>query len=440
MMRSSIYLLGLFLALIITTNYSIGHENGHSHETLKKEVRNSPSDSSINFYKSNIKNAPEDYYNYIKLGEAYIQKGREIGHIAPYNNAEKALNKSVELNPDAYAAYIYLGQVSSYKHDFYKTLEYAKKAIELRPDKVISYGVQGDAYLELGMYEEALKAYSTMHYLEPGFYSYSRISQIKFLMGDTNGAIRAIEKSLEYGSNINLPNENIAWAKVILGSLYFNSGKLDEAEKSYKEALEIFDSYYLALEHLAEVKAIKGHYEEAIELYEETLNLNPKPQFYISLGDIYESQGKTEKAERLYRKAEKSYEVIIQDGIKGHSRELVLFYVDSNQHLDLALDLALQDSKDTEDIYAYDTLAWVYFKRSELEKAEDAINHSLKLGTKDAILYYHAGRIYYKQNKFEEAKKYLELALTINPYFDQNKADESRALIMDINTLLVTRK
>jgi len=429
-----------FIAILISPHISDAHKGGHSNKEVKKEILKSSADKEINIYLSKTNENPEDYYYYLKLGEAYIQKGREVGQIAPYKLAEKAIEKAIELYPESYVAYTYLGQISSYKHDFRKTINYTKKAIELRPDKAISYGVQGDAYLELGMYSEAQKVYALMNYLEPGFYSQSRISQLKFLMSDTDGAIEAMEEALEFGSKMNLTKENIAWAKVILGSLYFNSGKIDKAENSYKEALNIFDNYYLALEHLAEVNVIKGNYEKAINLYEKTLELNPKPQFYISLGDIYESQGKTEEAEKLYRQAEKSYEEIIQDGIKGHSRELVLFYVDSNKHLGLALDLALQDSKDTEDIYAYDTLAWVHFKRNDLDKAEDAITHSLKLGTKDALLYYHAGMILHKQNKFEEAKEHLELALTINPYFDKNKANESRTLIKDINTMLVTRK
>ncbi|HEX3036463.1 MAG TPA: hypothetical protein VHT73_15305 [Thermodesulfobacteriota bacterium] len=48
-----------------------------------------------------------------------------------------------------------------------------------------------------------------------------------------------MEKAIEEGINGNLPNENIAWAKVILGSLYFNKGDLKGAEKHYKEALGI---------------------------------------------------------------------------------------------------------------------------------------------------------------------------------------------------------
>ncbi|MEQ9619886.1 MAG: tetratricopeptide repeat protein [Deltaproteobacteria bacterium] len=433
MVRAFTFLLWFFIAVPFTTNYSHAHEGGHSLEAVNQKVRTSPADAKIEFYKEKIKQNPDDYYNYVKLGEVYIQKGREVGRIAPYNEAEEALNKALELYPEAYASYIYLGQISSYKHDFHRTIDHAKKAIELRPEKSTPYGVLGDAYLELGMYEGADRAYEIMSRLDPGFYSLSRIAQIKELNGDREGAIRAMKKSIELARRQNLPEENLAWSKVMLGSMYLNTGELTTAEEYYKEALLIYKDYYLALEHLAEVNAIRDNFDRAAELYEETLTMNPKPQFYIALGNIYENLGDQERADSLYTKAEKRYEEIIHDGIKGHSRELALFYADNNKNLDHALELSLHDSENTEDIYAYDTLAWVYYKLGELNKAEEAINKSLRLGTEDALLYYHAGMIYYKLGNMEEAKKYLQLVLVTNPNFDKNKTGEVKAVLAEVN-------
>lgn len=422
-------LLHFLIVVLLIGSYSHAHEGGHSKKAGDQKVRESPADSAIKLYREKTKQHPDDYYNYVKLGEAYVQKGREVGQIAPYNMAEEALNKALDLNPEAYAAYIYLGQISSYKHDFRKTIDQAKKAIELRPVKSTPYGVLGDAYLELGMYKDAEKAYEMMYELDPGFYSLTRIAQIKELNGDISGAIRAMKKAIELAQRQNLPEENVAWSKVMLGSMYLKNGKLDTAEKHFTGALQIYNDYYLALEHLAEVNAILGNYDKAIELYEKTLELNPKPQFYIALGNIYKNLGDKERADSLYGKAEKRYEEIIHDGIKGHSRELVLFYADNNKHLDQALELSLHDSQDTEDIYAYDTLAWVYYKLGEFDKAEDAVNKALRLDTKDALLYYHAGMIYHKQGNIKEAKRHLQLALATNPHFDKDKADEVKAML-----------
>lgn len=433
MKSPSIFIPALFLAILFATVNSPGHEDGHSHESLKMEVRESTADSLIELYKSKIKEDPDDYYYYTKLGASYIQKGREVGGIKPYLQAEEVLNKAVELYPDGYAAYVYLGQVSSYTHNFRKTIEYAKKAIELKPEKSVPYGVLGDAYMELGMYEEAGRAYEVASIISPGFSSWSRIAQLRDMTGDSEGALQAMKDAIQLAARGNLPQENRAWANVMLGSLYFKRGELEKAEGYYEEALEIFHDYYLALGHLAKLNAVKGNYQKAAALYERALELNPKPQFYLALGEVYEKLGQPEKSEELYTKAEARYKEYAKSGIKGHSRELVLFYADNNTNLDRALELAKQDSEDTEDIYAYDTLAWAYYKVENFDKAKDAINKSLRLGTKDALLYYHAGAIYYKLGKRKEARKYFDLVLATNPHFDKDAVNEVRYALSELD-------
>ncbi len=421
-----IYIPVLLISLFIGNINSTGHEDGYSPEDVKMQSRTSPADGLIELYNQKIKDDPDDYLNYTRLGESYIQKGRETGGIKPYLQAEVALKKAVELYPDGYAAYIYLGQVSSYTHNFDKTIEYAKKEIELKPEKSVPYGLLGDAYMELGRYEEAEKAYQTASIISSGFYSLSRISQLRDLTGDTEGAIQTMKEALNQAASGNLPIENRAWANVMLGSLYLKKGMIEEAEGYYEKALGIFQDYYLALGQLAQLHVMTGEYEEAATLYERAIELNPRPQYYLALGEIYEVLGMSERSEKSYRKAETRYDEYSKNGIKGHSRELVLYYADNDIKLNSALELAIRDSEDTEDTYAYDTLAWAYYKTGSIDKAGDAINKALRMGTKDAVLYYHAGMIYYKLDNEGEAERYFNLVLSINPFFDKDAVENVR--------------
>lgn len=422
----------LLISLQFAGSYSTGHEDGHSLENLSAQSRVSPADGLIEIYRQKIKEDPEDYFNYTKLGESCIQKGRETGSIKPYLEAEEALKKAVELYPDGYAAYIYLGQVSSYTHNFHKTIEYAKKAIELKPEKSVPYGLLGDAYMELGRYEEAGRAYQIASIISPGFYSLSRISQLRDLTGDTEGAIQTMKEALKRAADGNLPIENRAWANVMIGSLYLKEGKTEEAEVYYEKAIGIFNDYYLALGQLAQLHAMTGEYEEAANLYERAIELNPRPQYYLALSGIYRELGMAEKSGMSFRKAETRYEEYSKSGIKGHSRELVLYYADNDLELKRALELAKKDSGDTDDIYAWDTLAWAYYKTGHLDKARDAVNKSLRMGTKDAVLYYHAGMIYYKLHNKEEAARYFNLVLSTNPLFDKDAVEDVRRALGEL--------
>lgn len=423
----------LICAILLSPSVSKAHGVGHDHKDRKHNKLSSPTDKMIQSYKDKMEKEPEDYYYYVKLGELYIQKGREEGVIENYDMAEKALIKASELNPDDYKIYLHLGRVSSYKHDFRQALSYADKAIGLRPDKAAAYALKGDAYLELGNYEETLKAYALMLYLDPGFDSYTRVSRIRFLIGDTEGAIKAMEQAIDISRKLDLPEENMAWADVMLGSLYFDSGEPNKSELHYRNALVLFEDYYLALEHLGELYFQRGEYDKAASYYSRAIDVSPKPEYYLALGNVYAELGDRAKSRSYYKRAEEQYEEYWRRGVKGHSRELVLHYADNNENLDRALELALLDSEGTEDIYAYDTLAWVYFKMGETAKAEEAMNKALRLGTEDAILYYHAGMILYGRDNVTKVKEYLELSMAANLQIDEGKISEARALLMEIN-------
>ena len=69
------------------------------------------------------------------------------------------------------------------------------------------------------------------------------------------------------------------------------------------------------------------------------------------------------------------------------------------------------------DIYAYDLLAWSLYKNGKAEEAQGAINEALKLGTKDAKLFFHAGMIYHQLGANEKAREFLSLAIATNPHF-----------------------
>jgi tetratricopeptide (TPR) repeat protein len=189
------------MLFIIPTLILISACSDHSKEEKARSGANksdeqgqiSEADTLITFYQIRIKRDPANYFNYTKLGETYIQKARESGDLSYYDKAEEVLKKSLQLYPDSHATLLYLGQVSSSRHEFHETLGYAKKAMGLKPEESSPYAVLGDAYLELGEYDKAREAYEKMLSLGPSLYSYGRISHVKDLTGDREGAIEAME-------------------------------------------------------------------------------------------------------------------------------------------------------------------------------------------------------------------------------------------------------
>ena len=99
---------------------------------------------------------------------------------------------------------------------------------------------------------------------------------------------------------------------------------------------------------------------------------------------------------------------------------------DANARLDEALRLAKAEFEIRRDIYTWDALAWVLYKRGEYPEAKDAIGKALRLHTSDPMLFFHAGMISRALNENDTATQYLGKALTINPQFHVAYAGEAR--------------
>ena len=63
-----------------------------------------------------------------------------------------------------------------------------------------------------------------------------------------------------------------------------------------------------------------------------------------------------------------------------------------------------------------------------------AMAEALKLGTKDARLFFHAGMIHSYLGQAEQSESYLTRALVTNPYFDSLQADVANATIRQLDS------
>jgi len=69
------------------------------------------------------------------------------------------------------------------------------------------------------------------------------------------------------------------------------------------------------------------------------------------------------------------------------------------------------------DVYGADAVAWTALKAGRIPEAQAAIKEALRLGTRDAKLFYHAGMIARAAGDQTSARDYLKRALALNPQF-----------------------
>jgi tetratricopeptide (TPR) repeat protein len=391
--------------------------------------RRTPADRQLRAARSIIERQPSEAAGYNLLAAAYMQKAREAEDFDINFKAEEALERSLKLAPDNYDGLKLRAKVLLTLHRFEQALEVARRAQSINPRDHDNYGAMTDALVELGDYPAAVEAAQRMVDLRPDTASYSRVSYLRWLHGDTAGSIEMMRLAAEAAG----PNdpEKKAWCYVQLGDALLNSGRRAEAEREFDRALYLFPDYGAALAAKARARVAAGDLEGAMQIYLREHEAGADADTALALGDLYMRLGRSEEAAKFYS----VFEALEPKNAAAENdmHHLVVYWTDHDKNLDEALRLARQERARRSDIYTCDALAWALYRKGLHEEAKAAMDEALRLGTRDPRLHYHAGMIARALGDRPAAAKHLRLALEINPAFDTLLADDARRALASVS-------
>src|SRR4029453_8206539 len=101
---------------------------------------------------SRLRANPKDEHSYTLLGLAYRQRAPEAGAPSWYSRSEGVLRRALALDSKDYLAVGALGSLALSRHRFRDALALGEQARELNPYSARTFGVIGDANVELGRY------------------------------------------------------------------------------------------------------------------------------------------------------------------------------------------------------------------------------------------------------------------------------------------------
>lgn len=406
----------------------------------------SETDKQIHTLQKQVRKSPDDYSGYGALGAAFLQKARETGDIDDYDLAERALAKALALVPQDFRAadpLVHMALVCMGEHRFTDALAFAQKAVGTGSGNLAAFAIEGDAYTDMGDYEQAESVYDTVQVLGQqttpaltlAYMSDSRRAYLRYLHGDTAEAIRLMKSSIAAALQANIAGENLAWLYFELGERYFQAGDLEGADLSYKSGLSAYPNHYRCLAGLAKARAAQGGFGESIELYQRSIAIIPFPVYVAELGDVYRRLGKDKDARQQYDLVEYIGHLSKLNRVLAN-RELALFYADHGIKLQEALELARNELEVRHDIYTWDALAWVLYKNGQFPEAGRAMEKALSLHTNDPLLLFHAGMIDHSLAKDAEAADFLSRALTTNRQFHVLDAELAARTLKEISRSL----
>jgi tetratricopeptide (TPR) repeat protein len=372
---------------------------------------------------------PNDTKSAIALSSLYIQEGRITGNYIYYDAAAmKYINSVLDNQPGNFEALTIKSLLYMSQHHFADGLTIAEKAQKINPYNALIYGMLVDGNVEMGNYQAAVDNSDKMDSIRPDLRSYSRISYLREIYGDYPGAIEAMKLAVGAGGAGDEPTE---WTRIQLARLYENTGDLKNAEMHYLIALDERPGYGYATAGLGHIAMANKDYPKAISYYEKAAAVLNDYAIQEQLSQLYRLNENTKKADSLLTNI---IEGMNNDGKKGQQdesighyadRELAYAYLLKNDNENALKHALIEYGRRPDNIDVNQTVAWVYYKMKDYNKALPYLKVALKTNCKNPVLLCNAGLIYAKTNQNSLAKSTLLEALKNNPPIDPGLKAES---------------
>jgi tetratricopeptide (TPR) repeat protein len=393
-------------------------------------------DLDIAFFQRRVERDPRSARDYAQLAGLYLQRARETADNGDLVRAEENARRSLSLRSGRNTGgFGVLASSLLAQHRFVEARDVASRLVADDSTSIAARGLLAETHFELGDYEKAGRMLGSLSTYRDDLSVAPRLARWQELHGHAEEARRLLRSARDQAARLHgMPAEQLAWFDLRLGDLALRNGHLGEAEHELRNGLAISPEDYRILGAMARLEASRHRWGSAIEYGERAIASALDPATLGLVGDAYRAMGDGSKAQEYYRTMELA---VLQQAGPFH-RAWSLFLLDHNREVPRVLAKVREEIQIRRDIYGYDLLAWALHKSGDDRRAAVAMSSALALGTRDAMLFYHAGMIALAQGEPSRAREYLRAALEVNPYWDPFQPAQARAVLASLPPTLRT--
>ncbi|MFI5871996.1 tetratricopeptide repeat protein [Streptomyces sp. NPDC051445] len=366
---------------------------------------------------SRVRAHPRDARSWAVLGTAYVEQGRRTADAAAlYPKAERALRTSLKVRPKANPeALDGLAALANARRDFRAALAWGEAARRLAPARWTTYPQLIDAYTGLGDHRQARRALDRLTALHSGPAVRARAAGVYWDQGRREDAQAALADAAAGASS---PAEQAAWLERA-GQLAWERGERANALRHFREAVRIDPDQRAAQAGQGRALAALGRTSQALNAYRKALAGQPSPQYALELGELYESLGSTRAARAQYDRLRARVRKEAAGGVDG---ALVLGRFEADHGDPAAAVTRLRaEWRRQPGIAVADALGWALHRAGDdkeaLRFAVIATDRVHGGAVYSAPYMYHRGMIEQALDMTGPARRHLQEALRINPYF-----------------------
>ncbi|MEV8316820.1 hypothetical protein AB0Q95_21895 [Streptomyces sp. NPDC059900] len=397
-------------------------------------LRGADLDRGVAALQTHLRDQPRDFGSWATLGTAYVEQARTQGDPSRYREAERALDRSLELRPRNDAGLAGRAALAAARHDFAGALRHAEAALDVNPRSEGALASRIDALVELGRYGAASRAAEEADARRPGVPVFTRYAYVRELRGDVAGARRALSLALGSGSGAGAGSGSgggdVAYVATALGQLAWRQGRYGEALEQCGKALRADASYLPALECRARVWAGRGDTERAIRGFREIVARAPLPGPLVALGELYEARGERgdeAKARQQYALVSAWVSLARANGVNADlDAAVALTDHGTRDERRAALRAARAEWGRRHTVHTADALAWALHVNGRSEEALPYARRSTATGFREASFLYHRGVIEGATGHAAAARRWKSAALELNPGFSPTVAKAAK--------------
>jgi tetratricopeptide (TPR) repeat protein len=387
-------------------------------------------DALVAAYEGDARRNPQDQIVAQMLAGQYLLRYRERADAGDLLRAENEAKRSLRLQPRFnFSADMEMASVLLSFHRMRDALAYADEAARITPTAFGPRAMIANLQMESGNYGAAKNELTLRPSNDDQVWdvALARYDELTGHLSSARALIDGVARQVD--EVVDNPAESRAWAHWRQGELAFLAGDSDGAVARYDEALAIFPGYWHAYNGLAKTYWGRRDWERALDAATKGANAYPLPE---TLGYKYDAQRALGDRAGAAQTLDLIYAIERIGNTQGiNDRLRAMFYADHGLRKDDAVAIARRDLARRDDVYAEDALAWTLASAGRWREARPHAEAAVRLGTEDAKLQYHAGLIALHCGERLEARRRLELALSLNPHFHPFEADDARGILHD---------
>jgi tetratricopeptide (TPR) repeat protein len=340
------------------------------------------------------------------LASAYLQRARETGDPGFYARAGALLERAVARDPRSAQVALARATLALARHDFRAGLELARRARSLARGALASYPALIDALVELGRYRAAERELQRFVDTKPTLPAYARVSYLRELRGDLDGAAGAMARAVTAGA---AAPENVAYVQTLLGDLERARGRTAAARRAYADALAALPGYVPATAGRARLVAQRGDLTAAIRRWRAIVARRPLPEYVVALGEVELAAGRGAAARRDLALVRVQQRLLRAAGVDV-DLEFARFEADHGAPA-RAVALARRAWDAAPGVRSADALGWALARAGRPAEGLRWAHRALRLGSLDPGFRFHAGMTAVAAERPAEGRRHLQLAL-----------------------------